>query len=279
MRTSILIFLSIILLSSCREKIDFDLNSSNTRIVIDGNITSEYKRHLVKISKTSSYYDTEPGAKVTDAFVTISDGTNTFILSEEEPGMYYTDSLSGEVGKTYTLEVNYEGTTYSGQSTLLEVAPVNGIIVVQPFDTIPIINEVDSDYVIAISIDEPAGLGDYYLFKYFINGTLESDTVLEYSFVDDTFIDGVTFDTLGINITPVYYVDHKDLEVGDVVKLDVMSIDKSYNDYLISVLIQSEFQGGLFSGPAANVKGNLSNGALGYFYASDVSSAETIVFQ
>ncbi len=271
------LFAIILSVTSCREKIDFDLSNGNTKIVIDGSITSENRRHSVKISKTSNYYDANSDERVQNASVIISDGTTDFTLTETEPGIYKTDSLSGEIGKTYTLKVSYEGITYSARSFLKEVAELQAIIAVQLFETIPIVNEVDSDYTVAMVINEPEGLGDYYLFKYYINNRLESDTVREYSFADDEFIDGLSFDTAGFNLVPIYFIESELVEVGDTVKLEVLSINEDYNDFLISVLLQSEFRGGLFDGPAANVGSNFDNGALGYFIASDVSSAETII--
>ncbi len=266
----------ILFFSSCREEIDFDLNESNPRIVVDGSITSQNKRHEVRITKSSSYYNQEMSQQISGATVSISDQNNVFTLTEVTPGRYLTDTMAGQIGNTYTLSINYDNQTYTATSTLEPVAPLDSIIAIQLFDTIPIINEVDSSYSLGIAITETPGLGDYYLFKYYINNQLESDTVVEYAFTDDTFIDGIQFDF--DPIIPVYQIDHRIVSPGDLITLKVFSISKHYSDYLFTALLQTEFrQGTIFDGPASNIYGNVSNGALGYFYASDVSSASTVI--
>ena len=73
---------------------------------------------------------------------------------------------------------------------------------------------------------------------------------------------------------------HKDDEVlitGDTVTVEMNSIGTDYANFIWEA--QSEVKGSnpLFSGPPANVKGNIDNGATGFFAAYSVSRAYTIV--
>ncbi len=274
MRYLIYLFGGMLILSSCREKIDFDLNDDLPRLVIDATMSTDYKRHKIEITKTSSFYNQQEAEKISGAQVTVSDGTQNIVFNELMPGVYLSDSVAAQVGKTYQLNVTYQGESYMASSSVFPVSQLDSIVTVQEFDTIPIINEVDSTYSLGIAITEQAGLGDYYLFKYYINGFLESDTIREYSFTEDTFIDGISFDFNPL--ISVYQIDHDNVQSGDLITLEIHSISEDYLDYLAAVLLQTEFrQGTIFDGPASNVGGNISNGALGYFFVSDVSRAST----
>ena len=99
-------FLLLILLSSCEEKINLKVPDSYTRIVVEGEITTEKKSHLIKLSVTSSYFVNQPTKYLSGANVSISDGNVTWQLKEKEAGHYYTESdVQGEVGKTYFLRI------------------------------------------------------------------------------------------------------------------------------------------------------------------------------
>ncbi len=263
---------SLLILSSCEEVIDFELNEGNKKLIIDAQFTTEAKQHVVKISMSGSYYGKPIFEKVSGASVSISSDSTVYIFTEIEPGLYLSDSNAyGIQGKTYQLTVQYNGETYQSEATIKRINPLQSVFTTQTFDTIPIINEIDSSHSLWIVVQEPKGQGDFYLGKYYINGILETDTVREYSWTDDSFIDGQFI------VFPVYNIDHKKVKSGDIIKLELFSIEKSYSDYLFSILLQTDFKGGLFDGPAANVKGNISNGALGFFVASDVTTKETII--
>ena len=67
--------------------------------------------------------------------------------------------------------------------------------------------------------------------------------------------------------------DEEVLEPGDIVTVEMNSIGEEYANFLWDA--QSEISGSnpLFSGPPANVKGNINNGAIGFFAAYSVSRA------
>jgi hypothetical protein len=267
-------FVGILLLfSGCTEEIDFDLNDSQTRIVIDARFTTEEKVHYVYLEQTSSYYDDQQGDEISGATVKMIQGNSTVFLTEESPGVYATDStFKVDVGKIYTCEVDWDGEVFTAIDTVQPVAVVDGIFAVQLFDTIPIIEEIDSSYSLLIFTQETPGLGDYYLWYYYVNGELLSDTLIEYSFTDDAFVDGAYVGGL-----PVYNIEQELVGPGDTVVLEQLSISRGHYDMLNSVLIQTVFRGGLFDGPPANVPSNFDNGALGFFVLSDISRAETVV--
>jgi hypothetical protein len=75
--------------------------------VVDGIITDRAGPYAVKILKSSSLNEDNtyvPGLSVS---IEEKDGP-TEILAESAPGIYYTNNLQGEVGKSYRLNINYQ---------------------------------------------------------------------------------------------------------------------------------------------------------------------------
>jgi hypothetical protein len=262
-----------LLISSCEDVIDFELEGHEPILVIDAFLSTEGTQQFIKISESIPYLNDGGYNKVSGASVIVSDALTDYIFTEQEPGIYASPNpltLSSET--EYTLRVTYNATTYTATSKAKDIgSPLDTIAVWQEFDTIPILNEVDSSYSLYIARQETPGIGDFYLGKYYINGVLETDTVREMGWTDDIFFDGQYV------VFPVYQIDHKKLTSGDTVKLDMFTITRQYNDYLLFILFQTDFKGGLFDTPSANVKGNFDNGAVGYFIVCDVTSSKTIV--
>ena len=93
-----------------------------------------------------------------------------------------------------------------------------------------------------------------------------ADTLNEWFITDDKFFNGSY--TNGATIAYLQQGSaNEGLTPGDTVTVEVNSIGKEYFNFLSEA--QAELRGSnpLFSGPPANVKGNISNGAVGFFTA------------
>ncbi len=258
----IILFLVTFLFSACTEEIEIDLDSSYERIVIDGSISNEYKQHEVKIRKSADYFSNQPASPVENAEVSISNGEERFILEEAAPGIYKTDSLSGEIGKTYTLLIEIEGEEYTAQSKIHTIPPTDSIA----FS----INTWDTSYVdIKLYALEPATPDNHYLWMVYKNGQLATDTLDELSFSDDVLVNG--------NYIWGMEVQYIQAEVGDTITLETQSIPPGYYDYILNLLGETVWRGGPFDAPPANVPGNISNDALGYFRAYAVEQETRII--
>lgn len=265
----ILSSLLVIFATSCREKIDLKLKNTYVRLAIEGTVTDEAKRHTILITETSNYFANEPQPKVSGATVTIDDGSNTVTLTESSPGVYQTDSTyAGTPGKTYTLHVNYKSEEYSASCLLKPVGVIDSISFAKDLFE-PKKNSIN------LWAQEPATLGDYYLWLYYVNGKLESDTLSEISFASDEMVNG--------NYMPGYPVFTAEFALGDTVTLEMQSINKEYYDFLNAFFTEVFGAGNPFSGPPANVKGNIVNlthkdkDVMGYFRAASVSKKTQIV--
>ena len=261
-----LIFILSILVVSCTEPIDIDLDDSYIRLVVDGAITTDTIAHTIKLKTTSSYYYDQPAPVVRGAKVSINDGVQTFDLIEDSAGIYRTDpSVFGLGGKTYTLNIKLASpvggyTDYTAVSTLY---PIN------PLDSVSLLFHPDwADFGIwevKCYVQEPPTV-DFYRFLIIRNEVLLTDTLNEWFITDDKFFNGSY-----TNGATVAYLQqgsaNEGLTPGDTVTVEVNNIGKEYFNFLFEA--QAELRGSnpLFSGPPANVKGNISNGAVGFFTA------------
>ena len=102
-----------------------------------------------------------------------------------------------------------------------------------------------------------------------------SDTITKKVVSDDKFFNGSYMN--GVNV--IYINDeHKweSITAGDTVMLQMSGITKEYYDFLNQVA-QSGFNIPFFTGPPANIKGNVTNGGVGFFAAYSSSFAKCVV--
>lgn len=251
-----------VLTFSCTEKIDIELDSTYERIVIEGYLTDEYKPHQVKITKSADYFSNKPADPITGADVVISDGTLNFNLTETEPGIYQTDPIIGMPGKTYSLDINIDGTTYTASSYMYSCPPIDSIGFRK--------HREDSEFTaIGIYAQEPGDEINHYAWKAYRNDTLVTDTLREVYFSDDVFING----------SYINGVDVQFIEAGfnDTITLEMLSITKDYYDYILKVMLETDWNGGPFDGPPANFYGNISNDALGFFAVYSIERKTAII--
>ncbi len=260
-------------LFSCREKIGITLDSTYTRIVVEGYITDEARPHQVRLTlSTDFFYDEEPPL-VTGAQAEITDGTQIFPLSEVSPGLYETDpSVKGVAGRTYTLtirgvDVNNDGIaeTYSATDLLKPVMVLDSVVVeTQKPETVP------PKYKVRGWGQEPSTPDDCYQWLYYVNYKLKTDTLYRTIFVDDTYVNGSYLPGLTMFMDIL-------AAPGDTIKVETRSLSREYYTFLVTLMLESVWNQGGVAGPPANIKGNISNGGLGYFSAFSVSYISTII--
>jgi len=270
---------------NCTERIDVKVDSSFTRLVVEGYVTTEKASHWVRLSTTSDYFYNQKAPAVRDANVSIVDGARFYALTESdsEPGTYYTSAnFQGIPGKTYTLiiggvDIDGDGTTeeYSASSMLNPVNPIDSIKLRQ-FNAFG-----QKGYEVQVyAWDSPQR--DWYAFKVLRNRKLLTDTLYEMIVQNDEFFNGKY--TNGIT-SQFLSLDKPDetLEVGDTVTFEINGITEDYYNYIVEAQSQIFSQTPLFSGPPANISTNLDNGAIGFFTAyavhrSSVIATSEIVF-
>ena len=278
-RLFILISGLLLLATACTEKIDVKLDSTYTRLVVDGNIAADTGVYRISLTKSADYFYNSAVPRVVNAHVYMSDGTDVFPLTETQPGIsgiYQTSSsFAGRVGNTYTLHVELadqigSNQTYEASSKLNSVAHLDSIGTAFHPDW-----GKEGVWGIKVWTQEPGDEKNYYLFNVYKNGVLLTDTINKKVISEDKFYNGSYMN----GVEAVYLNNgHKweSLKPGDTVTLEMSGITKEYFDFLTQVR-QSGFSIPFFSGPPANVQGNINNGGIGFFTAWSTSSAKTIV--
>ncbi|MEI6884205.1 MAG: DUF4249 domain-containing protein [Bacteroidota bacterium] len=278
-KTKLLSVLLLFVVASCTERIDVKLDESYTRLIIDGSITTDLAPSVVTLTKSSGYFSNAPSPKVTGATVTLFDGTTLYQLTETVPGksgMYSSrDPLPGKAGKEYTLHVEMPEaisghTSYEAACILNPVASIDSVTVTFHPDW-----GNNGIWSINLYAQEPGNQENFYLFNWFRNGVPMSDSIQEKIVMDDKFISGKYI--AGLNIFDIDNT-HKweTLKPGDTITLQMSGITKGYLNF-ISQVQQAGFNIPFFTGPPANVQGNVGSGGSGYFAAYSNSYATTIV--
>ena len=277
------IFILSIIAAGCTETIDnIQLDSTRPRLVVEGYISTDTTRQMVRLSKLGDALKKDPVQVISNALITISDGTTTFRLTEDQTrkGTYFTSpDVFGVAGRTYTLliknvDINNDQVMeeYTAQSLLKRLNPIDSIHLVY--------NTSNPDFkswsVNLYSLDPGEGR-NFYLLKVRKNNILLTDSVFKYSIADNYSFEGKYFDGF-----PVYSIreDRKTekLTPGDTVTLEMYGITEDYYSFIYSYITDYYPKVPIFSGPSANIPTNIKpiEDAVGVFAAYSIKRKSVI---
>ncbi len=247
----VILFLTL-LLSGCEKVIDVDLNEADPHIVIEGNLSYNPDTAVVKISMTSSYFDTLLSVKVPGAVVTVSNRFGEkFRFKETVDGIYQSKQIKLKPGETYRLEVEANGEKYEASSKLNYSVPIDSV----KFYYEEGFSFFESGYYVNFYIFDPPGIKNYYRVKFWKNRVYQN-SIDDFYIFDDRYVDG---NNLEINLfrSPFKY--------NDTITLQLISLDKGAYDYFKT--FEELVNNNPGSAAPANPNSNITNGALGYFSA------------
>lgn len=260
-------------LAACTEKIDIELDESYTRIVVEGMITNEPGPHFVRLTTTAPYFSNQPVPPLSGAMVYLGFNGDSLLLNETLPGIYSTpDNFTGMVGTTYRLSLHLKeaigGASYYHASSTMPRGMVPDSVQVNFREGLR-----NDFWEILLYGQEPTG-EDAYMVRYFKNGILETDSLIEWNSFDDRFFDGLYIN--GVTVAFASQRRGQQINPGDTITLEVYGIERWFSDYLAFMQRELFPQTPLFSPSPSNVKGNLSGTALGYFAAASVKRTSTV---
>ena len=275
------VLFTLILATGCTERINVKLDNTYVRLVVDGGITNDSLLRTVALTRSADYFSNEPASQVPDAKVTLSDGSTLYTLHETIPGVsgiYQTDStFRGSIGKTYALNIDLPAaignqTSYSASCRIMKVARLDSIRA----EFNPNMGK-NGFWLIKIYAQDPGDEVNYYLLKYYRNGVLKTDSIKKWVTSDDKYFSGRY-----INGLTAFYINNshpwETLQPGDTLLVQMSGITKEYFNFINQVQ-EAGYSIPFFSGPPANVEGNISNGGIGFFAAYSNVYARTIVPQ
>lgn len=280
---------------SCTKEVDIEIPGFEEQLVIDGRIETGMPPIVLLSLSKEVFAPTDLNAFMnnflTDAEVTVGNGTVTVTLvpfctgslppelldfaanglgiSPDSIALYnicgYTSldpAIWGEVGKTYTLNVNRDGKNYAA-STLIPPPTALDKLFWKP----------DGSSVLHgfswATLSDPAGQFDAYLWEARRLKGPDSDPIFKKAYspvTDDEFFDGKTFDFWYENM----HASDEELAdsvrwryaYGDTVVIKVSKMDRYVYEFYEKKYIQLQTGGNPFATPT-NVPNNISGGALG----------------
>ena len=236
---------------SCTKVVPLNLRTAPPMTVIEANITDGPGPYTVRITKTTSFYDSNSYTGLAGATVTIRDGAgNASVLTDEGGGNYLTSGLQGESGETYYLRVELGKDTFTAVSTMPSLVPLDSVY----YKTV---KNGGKDVIVAVpALRNPDGPGiAYYFFNQTINGYLDKSLY----YAESTYSEGL------VNTFPLERNSaDSTLHVGDTVAVEMQCIDSAMYGYWKSMDIAATGSGAAYPG---NPVTNISGGALGYFSA------------
>jgi hypothetical protein len=289
-----LFFLLIILsalFTSCEDPIDVTLIEAEPLLVVDAWLNDIDDTQVIKLTSSQAYFDNTPAIGITNAEVSVTrDDGEIFEFSHTSNGTYThtldVDASIGEIGNSFTLNINVDSKDYAATTILNRSAPIDSIR--QEFRE----NEVFGDdgiYCELMSRD-PVGFGDTYWIKAYKNGEYlnrasEINIAYDAGFDSGGEIDGFIFITpirelinpLNDELTPTPWV------AGDNIRVEIHSMSEDnfyYMETFRDQLINS--QSGIFAEPLANTKGivkhvNGEDTVLGTFNVASVSVIDYVI--
>jgi hypothetical protein len=264
MKKIITMVISVITLSSCEKEIELDLNSSNSKYVIEGEMPQN-ELATVKITNTVNFSDLNNFPIVKGAIVTITDEIGTTEqLIETSTGIYKTQKLKGGEGKTYTLSVKADGNTFTAKSTMPKAVKLTGLKISLSSFAPPGAFSSDN-YIVFPQFIDPPQLGNSYRFIQTRNGELDKSIIIANDNIGN-----------GQPNSRFIFSQNFDIKLGDEVTVEMRCIDVPVYDYFFSLnSIQGNGPGG--GTTPSNPVSNISGGALGYFSAFTVQKVSAVV--
>lgn len=316
MRKIILIALAALAFISCEKEVEVDLPETEAKLVVEG-VIEQGKPPLVLLTRTQSYFAPTDLNSIANIFVkgasiTISDGTNTVSLLELgsdllpdelidsvaevtgiDPALLAADitvytlldnSMLGEIGRTYTLNVTGDGKSCSAVTKIPNVVPWDStwwrLAEVNPDD--------DSSGYVWGRLSDPDTLGNgyrHYARRFY---SADPDFVEDSRFIsplgttfNDKYLNGLTVDFFAVRGRSPFTDNSEDETAGfflrgDSVVMKFVSMGLNEADFYITYDNNVASQGDIFSTPA-NARGNI-DGGLG-IWAGWAAYYDTLVCQ
>lgn len=273
MRLTIIFIFAVFTLMSCEEGIQLDLDQTQPKVVIEALVTNKPGYQRVKVTRSVDFYGTGQTPRITNAVITVKDDLGNVFPFVHNPnnhadssGIYIPQTaFVGEIGRSYTLAVNVDNELFEAQDKLVSVIPMDSLKYQINEDEEEDPEKEGKIYELLMFAREPQDEKNFYLFHFYRNDSLTFDSETDIYYTDDEFlaekIDGVA--------SPIYYGK------GDIGRVEIFSLSREgyvyYND--LSSILNND-GGGMFGPIPSSPRTNLSNGALGFFQVSAVSTSE-----
>lgn len=256
------IIIIILILTSCEEVIDLDLNTAEPVFVVEGTI---YKDSVctVLLSQTTGYFSNEAPVYIDDAIITISDGSSSEMLEYKGDGLYKGNSVLGMEGGTYELEISYEGKIYQAESTMPELIKIDSVKFTKDNSASILNPEGETVFTITVELYDNPDQTNYYMIT-FIDTSTHKMIEERYFLFSETSNNGGSISFPGdnrINFSESIFYE------GGIVEVNLFSIDEQTYSYFIQLDDILFWKRRVMPPVPYNADSNILNGTLGHFAA------------
>jgi len=250
--------LGLLVLSSCQDVVDVELDNSDSRLVVDALIRVDESQEFVpveiKVTRTNGFFDEILPVSDIDIiyiYYGVEDEYGEIInggysnLAEVDPGtgIYIPDPTftsdqrirTNQVGPetTFWLFIEYEDRIYASKTNYAPSVPIESLTQ-GPGDLF------DNETEVVISYTDIPDMDNFYVFDFDFANYLASE---------DTFYQGQSFSFS-------YFYDDQ-LETGQQVQVSILGADLRFYNYINLILQQTQNNQGFFETPVATIRGNI----------------------
>ena len=269
----------LLLLCACTEKVDLQSRSDyHDYLAVEATFTDRAEdAQQVILSRTISYFHNEPQPMVRGASVAVND----VIFNEKEAGIYEApEGFACESGVEYRLRITLpDGAGYEAEASMPE--PGFRMDAIDYAWSGGLTMDMDSLWTVGVWGLEK-DIDSYYLLTHAVNGEyqpLEMCKLAPDLFFNSNEVAGFPIEALLQSelLRKQYGECYKYLETGDVITLELWTMDKGYFDYLLALSMNS-VSIPLFTPQPANAPTNIrGEHVVGYFAVCPVARASVTV--
>jgi len=267
-RMTALSFLVAVLFTGCEDVIQVDLETIESRVVIEGHLSNIYGRSYFILSRTIDFYQPSAADRVSGAIIVVADdrgSVDTMFESESISGRYENFVVAGRAGHSYQATVLIDNRIYEAVTTMPEYIRIDSLGA-EYQEGGGLGPEEDEGYRIHVYFTDKPGRPDYTWIKVWRN----HKSFWHFYLYDGKFSDGNLIDYN-------YFFDV--CQVGDTATVQMLSMEKKIYDYFLTLreVLISDDGSNSFDATPANPNTNWSGGALGYFGAFNYSFDRMII--
>lgn len=285
---TLVLFLSVIAITSCEDRIQVKLDKMDSRITIDAFLNSLRQDQQIRITSTDSYFSGKTPPPVIGAEVTLTDLTadKKYSFSDRNDGNYVysltpLDTIVAP-GHSYQLNVRYKSYKYNSTASTKRSTNIDALFFKYEEATNSILGSTPAGLKLKLIAKDPEGpTPDFYWVKLYKNSKFYSRPQ---NMQLETF--GLNNEMDGQYFSPDRWKtsgpDGEDVpNTGDLVRLEIHGISREVFDFL-SLGAKMINNGGMFAVPSVNLPTNIystdknSPQALGFFSISETTHKDIV---
>ncbi|MBK8491065.1 MAG: DUF4249 family protein [Saprospirales bacterium] len=255
------------MLPGCEAPTDWTFHPlENGALVVEAILTDELKTQEVSLSLSYNDLNGQP-VSVTGAEVRITGGGAILDFAEasSRPGTYLsTQVFAAQLFTNYTLEINWEGETYEAENSMVQVIPfqkwtfnkVGATDSLRTIASVPSLYSPHEQAMYEVDID----------WRHLAGSDSARAKVFYY-----------TFNTVDVNELFRPPQETVVFPKGSIVIVKKHSLNPAFAAYCRALLMETEWQGGVFDEASSSLPTNVSNGGVGFFGVCAVVSDTIIV--